>query len=55
MSKCPNCGAGMSCGCQRRILADGKVGCSRCIATSGKTAEPAPTPVVNKAILKNKE
>lgn len=31
MSKCPNCGAAMSCGCQKRISPKGKVGCSKCI------------------------
>lgn len=31
MSKCPNCGAAMSCGCQKRVSPNGKVGCSKCI------------------------
>jgi hypothetical protein len=31
MSKCANCGATLSCGCQRRTLANGKSGCAKCI------------------------
>jgi hypothetical protein len=31
MSKCPNCGAAMSCGCQKRVSPTGTVGCSKCI------------------------
>ena len=31
MSKCPNCGAAMSCGCQKRVTADGKTACSKCV------------------------
>jgi len=31
MSKCPNSGAAMSCGCQKRVTPDGKVGCSKCV------------------------
>jgi len=30
MSNCPNCGAKLSCGCQKRTLADGRQGCSNC-------------------------
>lgn len=40
MAKCPNCGTAMSCGCQKRILPNGKVGCSKCFT---KQAPPAPT------------
>lgn len=43
MSKCPNCGATMSCGCQKRTLPNGKSGCSRC---SSKTNEDSKKPVV---------
>ena len=55
MSKCPNCGAGMTCGCQRRVLPNGKAGCSKCL---GKTPSPTQTgeaPVVNQAQLKDKQ
>jgi hypothetical protein len=30
MSNCPNCGAKLSCGCQKRTLANGKQGCTNC-------------------------
>jgi hypothetical protein len=67
MSKCPNCGTTMSCGCQRRTLADGKPGCSKCISPTGKPVKAAsasvhriennnyssPIPVVNSAQITN--
>lgn len=28
--KCPNCNGVMTCGCQRRKLPNGKIGCSNC-------------------------
>jgi hypothetical protein len=31
MSKCPNCGTTLSCGCQKRVTATGKQACSKCI------------------------
>lgn len=31
MSKCANCGATLSCGCQKRTLPNGKSGCSNCV------------------------
>jgi protein-arginine kinase activator protein McsA len=34
MSKCPNCGSTLTCGCQKRKLADGRVGCSKCVGTA---------------------
>ena len=37
MSKCPNCGSTLTCGCQKRKLADGKIGCSKCIGTAKAT------------------
>jgi len=55
MSKCPNCGTAITCGCQKRTLANGRIGCSRCVGLSTKDTSPALTPVVNQAILKNKE
>jgi hypothetical protein len=46
MSKCPNCGAGMSCGCQRRQLPNGKMGCSTCIsAVNNKKKEVLSDPI----------
>ena len=30
MLKCANCGATLSCGCQRKTLPDGKSGCIHC-------------------------
>jgi len=52
MSTCGNCGAKLSCGCQKRTLADGKQGCSNCatkIAAKAKTtvAKPSNQPTVN--------
>ena len=37
MSKCPNCGSVLTCGCQRRKLANGKEGCSKCAASATAT------------------
>jgi len=37
MSKCPNCGSVLSCGCQKRKLANGKVGCTRCVSSTTAT------------------
>jgi len=31
-SKCPNCGARMSCGCQRRQASNGASACSSCLS-----------------------
>jgi hypothetical protein len=28
---CPNCRAQITCGCQKRVLADGRQGCTNCI------------------------
>lgn len=53
MSKCQNCGATMSCGCQRRILANGKAGCTKCATTS--TVNDIPAPIVNHAVIKNSD
>jgi hypothetical protein len=30
---CPNCGAQLSCGCQRRTASDGTMCCDQCIQT----------------------
>lgn len=40
MAKCSNCGATMSCGCQKRVSADGKQGCTKCISTLKKATAP---------------
>lgn len=42
MSTCGNCGTKLSCGCQKRTLADGKQGCSSCV---NKTVAKASTTV----------
>ena len=51
MSSCPNCGAKLSCGCQKRTLANGKTGCSNCASRVDKTAKTIATktekPTVN--------
>ena len=31
--KCANCGATLSCGCQKRVNKDGKQMCTKCIHT----------------------
>ena len=33
MAKCANCGANMSCGCQKRTASNGTSACSSCINT----------------------
>lgn len=40
MSKCPNCGTPISCGCQVRVSANGKKACTKCI--NKVKAEAAP-------------
>jgi hypothetical protein len=49
MSSCPNCGAKLSCGCQKRTLPNGKTGCSNCASRVEKKPAPANTekPTVN--------
>lgn len=32
MAKCANCGANMSCGCQKRAASNGTSACSSCIS-----------------------
>jgi hypothetical protein len=41
--KCPNCGAKLGCGCQKRTATDGKQCCTNCLASYNKTIKPAPT------------
>lgn len=42
MSQCPNCGAAMSCGCQKKVLSNGKIGCTKCY-TQPSTVEAKET------------
>lgn len=37
MSKCPNCGTTITCGCQKRTLPNGSQGCSNCVNRAVKT------------------
>ena len=46
MSKCANCGAALSCGCQKRVTPDGRQGCSKCISTM--SSKPPTSTVQNK-------
>lgn len=48
MSNCPNCGAKLSCGCQKRTLADGRQGCSNCAAKVAAKAKPTVNTPANK-------
>ena len=54
MSKCPNCGAGMTCGCQRRVLPNGKAGCSKCLGKTPSATQTSEAPVINKTQLEDK-
>jgi hypothetical protein len=33
MAKCPNCGANLTCGCQKRVV-NGVSGCSKCLTNA---------------------
>ena len=37
---CPNCGASIKCGCQRRTAKNGTKGCQQCIAALEKQRVP---------------
>lgn len=58
MSKCPNCGAGMSCGCQRRQLPNGKMGCSKCVTIANDKKKEGPSdpidPIINQVTIEPK-
>tara|TARA_R110000868_G_scaffold55726_1_gene173205 strand:- start:194 stop:397 length:204 start_codon:yes stop_codon:yes gene_type:complete len=41
MAKCGNCGANMSCGCQKRTASNGAIACSTCINTLEGTLKNA--------------
>jgi hypothetical protein len=43
MAQCPNCGAAITCGCQRRTASDGKQVCSNCIAIYEKQLQDKKT------------
>ena len=43
MATCPNCGSNLTCGCQKRTLADGKQGCANC---AGKAPGATKAPVI---------
>ena len=43
MATCANCGATLSCGCQKRTTPDGRSACSNCINRVQKTTKPAIT------------
>jgi DNA-directed RNA polymerase subunit RPC12/RpoP len=47
MSTCGNCGAKLSCGCQKRTLADGKQGCSNCASKVAAKAKPTVAKATN--------
>jgi|LakMenE27Jul10ns_1017307.scaffolds.fasta_scaffold07662_2 hypothetical protein len=40
---CVNCKSQLSCGCQKRTAADGKIVCSNCVASYNRTAANLPT------------
>ena len=54
MSKCPNCGAAITCGCQRKMLSNGRAGCTKCIGKNPTADQKDITPNVHKAELKDK-
>lgn len=54
MSKCPNCGAAMTCGCQRRVLSNGKAGCSKCLGKTPAAIQTSDAPIINQTELKDK-
>lgn len=51
MAKCSNCGKTLSCGCQKRQLSDGKMGCTSCASKQSLTKQTTtsnPTPRRNR-------
>jgi len=56
MSKCPNCGAKLSCGCQKRTSPDGTQACTSCVNSVKKT-NSINAPVINtnrKSLVSNR-
>jgi hypothetical protein len=47
MIKCGNCGAMLTCGCQRKTLPNGKSGCSKCPSKPPVEKENNTVPIVN--------
>lgn len=41
MAKCANCGANMSCGCQKRTASNGQTACSSCVNSLEATIKGA--------------
>lgn len=39
MAKCANCGASLGCGCQKRTLANGTIGCVNCAGKTSSTTQ----------------
>lgn len=54
MSTCGNCGAKLSCGCQKRTLADGKQGCSNCATKTVAKVKPTVNTPLNNPIADKK-
>lgn len=56
MAKCPNCGSAITCGCQRRMLSNGRAGCSKCMSKTPKADQKDSldqnAPTINSAELK---
>jgi len=55
-SNCNNCGAPLSCGCQRRTSVNGKSCCKQCVASENSKVRNLPkgTPVTRHRITINK-
>ena len=49
MAKCANCGANMSCGCQKRTASNGASACSSCINTLESKLKAAKVQVAREA------
>lgn len=40
--RCSNCGAKLSCGCQKRVATDGKTCCTSCVGNYNNSLKRAP-------------
>jgi hypothetical protein len=45
MSRCTNCSATLTCGCQKRVAADGRACCSNCVANYNAGINKVSAPV----------
>jgi len=54
MSKCPNCGSKITCGCQRRTTSDGRSACTNCVNKPVKTTKETETVTPKKTVTGNK-